>query len=137
MAFLSKNQFLRKGFVFTSITLPMSNYGPAFFIARNDNKAMEKKEQAQLLQLVSMSCRKNNIFDDQGNPVLPSLYDYNGVEKNAIGFLIYSSTTYSLMPEDAKQDQLKADRDEIRKIEAEIDKAFPKVYSYKCYYVED
>lgn len=115
----------------------MSNYGPAFFITRRDNKVMEKKEQAQLFQLVSTSCRKNNIFDDHGNPVFPSLYDYNGVERNAIGFLIYSSTTYSLMPDEVKDDQLAADREEIKKIEVEIEKAFPEVYSYKCYYVED
>jgi hypothetical protein len=111
----------------------MSNYGPALFIVRIDNKPLEKREQADLLKAVVQSCQKHTLNDDCGDPVSPRV---DGYERNTLSILIYSSSTYSLMPEEAQIGQKNADLHELVKVEHDLEERYPGTYAFRSYYVE-
>ena len=114
----------------------MSDYGPALFIKRIDEKGIEKNEQDDLLNLVSEICKLIKIKDEDKNIASPEFYDYNNYEEKSLSLLIFVSDSYGMMPEDIQADQQEVDANRLLKIGKEIDKKFPKTYSYNSYYVE-
>ena len=115
----------------------MSEYGPALFIKRKDEKEILQKEQDMLLKLVTEISKKLEIKDEDDAIVSPEFYDYDGYEEKSVAFLMFSSVAWGMMPEDIQKDQSEVDEKEMLKIGKEIDKKIPNTYSYKCYYVEN
>lgn len=114
----------------------MSTYGPAFFIKRKDKKHIEETKQKELLKHITDIAQKLQIKNDEGKSVHPQLYDYDGYEEKSVSFLIHSSILFIMMPEEVQEETEKEDEKEILKIGAALDKLFPSLYEYRCYYVE-
>ena len=114
----------------------MSAYGPAFFIKRIDEKEIEKVEQDKLLEMVREISKLLKIKDEDNRLASARFYDYNNYEPKSIGFLMFSSHIWGMMPENIQKDQSEADAKKILKIGKEIDKIIPKTYQYLCYYIE-
>ena len=82
----------------------MSAYGPALFLARLGGEPISETEQDELLALVSDVADELELRDDEGEPVEPSHYDYDGCEDEALGILIYSTYAYaSSMPAEVRE----------------------------------
>lgn len=114
----------------------MSTYGPAFFIKRKNNQEISQDEQKKLLAHVIKFSEKLNIEDDKGDAVQPDFYDYDGYEDKSVGYLIYASMIWNMMPDEVQQEQEEGDEKKILKIGKKLDELFPDTYEYKCYYVE-
>ena len=117
----------------------MSEYGPALFIVRKDKQEIPPAEQKTLIALVKAAAKTLKIQDDselQDKPVKPRFYNYGTYEKGGVGVLLFASYVYSEMPEEVREVENNFWQKEGKKIGKEIEKAHPKVYTFKCYYVE-
>ena len=114
----------------------MSEYGPATFVSRRDGHELSPDERATILDIVRSACRTLEITDDDGDPVTPAIYDYDGYEPRALGILLHASSIYGLMPEEVQADeQARWEADGVR-LAAEVEERAPGTYGCVSYVVE-
>ncbi|MET7396565.1 hypothetical protein ABZS66_24095 [Dactylosporangium sp. NPDC005572] len=115
----------------------MSAYGPALFVARKDGAALPEDEQQAVLALARAAAERLRLRDEQREPAVPGIYDYDGYESGALGILLYSGYAYGEMPEEIQQDQEETWSDECARVGAEIERRCPGRYTFTGYGVED
>ncbi len=114
----------------------MSDYGPALFVSRKDGAGLSESEQETIFQLVRSAVGALRLKDEEDEPADPSVYDYDGYEKGALGILLYSGYSYGLMPDEIQQDQGRQWAREAARVGVAIEKQAPGVYAFVGYGVE-
>ncbi|WP_238011827.1 hypothetical protein KZZ52_13390 [Dactylosporangium sp. AC04546] len=115
----------------------MSAYGPALFVTRKDGAAMPEDEQRAVLALARAAAERLRLRDEEREPAVPDVYDYDGYEPRALGILLYSGYAYGEMPEEIQRDQEETWSGECARVGAEIERQSPGRYTFTGYGVED
>ena len=110
--------------------------GLAIFVMRQDGEEISKKDQAEIIELVSKHAKALKITSAGGDRASPRHYDYGSYEKKGLGVLLYEDAILGEMPDDIRADHEDGGKKDAMKIAKAIDKEQPRTYSFKAYYVE-